>query len=162
MKLSIKEQIVLNIEETLKNVAPTDGYNFSYHVERWDRVESALRPFKLVIVEGKDRQDSLTTSSIGDGAHRYKRLPIALQVYLIQSETLERPYAQLINLVEADLEKAIFQDDSRGGLAHQTVLEEDDGGEPFEDVETGWAGLIYFFTVQYNHPANDPYERGGS
>ena len=154
----VKERCVLDVVETLKSISPAGGYSRAYTVEREKREPNAPAPNKVVVIEGK-KLPAGREEGDGDGVLHWK-LPIALQVYFLASETLDADIRSIGNAVEADLERALLGDVHRGGWADDTVIDDPEfGGEPFENDANGWGGWLYTFLVLYSTKRNDPAAR---
>lgn len=149
MPLPILEQIAENVEATLRGIRLAAGYNTDALVERRLRHGNKIRDNLLVIhQDDPPKQD-------GPPQQAMEWLqPFQIMCYCIESEDSTIPIDRRLNLIEADVEKAMMVDYTRGGLAVDTIPRVK---AYFTDTDTGAEGIIYQFDVQYRTAYGDPF-----
>jgi hypothetical protein len=140
MSLPIAELITQNVVETLGTIQLGGGFKKSGRNSQDD----------LVCVVGF-LDDELDPES-ADGFSYWLR-PYWAIVYIYEPESSSMPYDQRLDIVRADIEKALSRDVSRGGYALNTNILSPNRFDPENDS----TGICVNFDVHYRTAIGDPY-----
>lgn len=156
MAFPVNENIAQDVENTLRRVQQKAGYNFDLIVERSPRKTNPRDSLALVLQGDPEKLDGLTSSVAGgeDGV-TYWNMPFEVALFVVDSEKVETPTDQRVNMIRADVEKAIMEDPTRGGLAEDTVIE---APQHFSTANTAHRGIIVNFHCKFGTAGNDPYQ----
>lgn len=157
----ICELITQDVLAAVARVTVGNGYHFTLTVQRWQRPPVAPGAFVCVLDEAGDTEPGPRppfTSGMGPGDAPYKTQEwmrrYNVLVYVFDSD-LEptAPYDQFVNVLRADVEKAVLSDRQRGGLAIDTFPRGDGAFADANDV----GGVAVMFDVLYRTDEADPY-----
>jgi hypothetical protein len=144
---SLRKQIIENIRLTLAEKIGGDGYNFDINeknvssgTKKWD--ECPTYPYICVNASAERKDDSVMTQM-------FAYMTVILYLY-VQDGT--NPSDKLEDLIQ-DVEKALYLDETRGGLAVNTVatgIETDNGWlQPYGMAE-------FTFEIHYRYQYGNP------
>jgi hypothetical protein len=152
MSYPISELVTQNVVDTLAGVQTTSGYNVNLRVEPYDEQgNNTVGDLVCIVGFGADELADDNDTPIGFTAWRR---PYWAMVYIFHPEAVTtQAYNQRVNVVRADVEKAIMQDYSRGLNAQNTWTQQP---TPFQDANDA-KGIIVRFTVLYRHLEGNPY-----
>jgi len=155
MSDSIKELIMKNIHTTLESITTANGYDNTIESVQRHQVEgqdTVAMPY-IVIVQGDETIDSKAPDPLVS-----KQLEVHLDVLTKQDlDTDSRQGDEIMNSLEADIERALQVDPQRGGNAVDTdtlevmplAVEEDEDG--LTDINS-----IMSFRVDYRQNRKNP------
>jgi hypothetical protein len=143
------ERIAADLETTLRKVTVSNGYH--------QDVALVARPTRLGGVALQDRlvllgQGEPTEAEAPDGFKAWLQ-PWPTLLVSRPSEKDATPADTLVNRFRCDVEKALMEDPTRGGLALDTII------EPYENVvnDSGvLEGVVVHAVVFYRHRTGDP------
>lgn len=149
---TVRERIVANIETTLAGISIATGYHIDIASVQRVKPGGTVRratPF-IVIAEGAEeaKDGPLPTTS--------KFLDIAVTTVISGDEDETRPIDQVLSLIAGDVETALMQDRTRGGLA---VTTSPVGSMPAEFADKSGVtspAIHLLITVHYRHHHQDP------
>lgn len=158
MAFPVVELITQNVEASLRGVRKSAGYNVDLIVERELQYGNARRNNLAVLMQVEtERQDQLTTPENRIAwMQRYW-----VECHVVEPEGSAVPVDQRINVIRADVEKAIMVDFRRGtttgaiaGAVVDTYIR-----DPIQvlDEQGRWEGVIVVFDVHYRTKYEDPY-----
>jgi len=150
MSDSVREDVIQNLVTTLQGVTKTAGYNITINrVERIKMVGLDIREFPTVLVIPADEVKEQSPSD------KYTcRLAVTLECWIQEYGDVS---AQ-VNILLADIEKALMVDHTRGGVAVDTKLL---GNSAFyNEVNKPYGGVEIRIEVHYRHKFSDPYTAG--
>ncbi len=152
---TIREKIVKNLKTTLEGITTANGYNNEVgSVQRWDKRgnETAQQNITIVIYPGPETKLPQPNPLFSC------RLPLMLEVWVIQDEDDTLSTDERLNSILGDIEKALMVDIKRGGNAEDTDI---NGNEQFLTIEgQPNAGLTVDIEVKYRHKQTDPEQIG--
>lgn len=153
MALTILEQLRQDIIDTLKGIQTVAGYSDDVTVEAVDAEENAYTRWRdglIVVYEDDAEQDE---SPLGAEAW--------FQTFCVTCFVIERgdagatPLERRLNLIAADVVKALSIDRQRGGLAIWTEFP-----PPAMSNERGQRGFVRIFArIRYRTLLGDPYRQ---
>jgi hypothetical protein len=150
MPSSVRELILSNLETVLSGITTVGGYeNDIASVQRWKQRGNPLKDVPCIIVtagpeDKKKGPNPLVTA----------RLKVYLELYSRQDETDANATDTILNSILKDIEKALYADVTRGGVAVDTDVQE---VVPFgAEVGNGHSGLIIGVEILYRHLATNP------
>lgn len=115
---SIKEKILKNIKTTLETITTTNGYDNTIASVQRHQIggqDTVSTPY-IIVVQGDE-----TTVKEGPDPYVTKRMEIHFDVITRQdTDTDNRNADEVMNSIEADIEKSMQLDSSRGGNAFDT------------------------------------------
>jgi hypothetical protein len=79
-----------------------------------------------------------------------------LTCFVAEDEDGEAEFDDLLDVVAADVKRAVMQDPTRGGIARQTDFLR---GEPFDSSEDELGGVLLAYRVQYRTRLDNPFEQ---
>lgn len=152
--MTVREQILANIQTTLEGVTTGNGYNNTLaSVQRWSMHGNSLVDVPCVVInigaESKlpDPNPLMTC-----------QMRVYMDLWVRQAEDDTTPTDTLLNSIFGDIEKALAVDITRGGLAIDTLVTD---SVVFEtDESQPHAGLTIEINVNYRHQQNDPETAG--
>ena len=152
----IKEQIVQAVVAALRMISVANGYQTQgVEVVRPRRTGEQFAPADKGIAVIQDTESRETDEDLaGNPPAIAWRLAIACDLVVRLSERDETPMDQVLNLFEADVRKALMQDETFGGLA----IRSEPGPTEYPGPTTGVEGLTVWLDVVYRVAQNDPYE----
>jgi len=148
MSDSIREQILANIEDTLKGVQIENGYEVDLRtVRRTPRhpLTEPLLPAAFVTDTGEEKEEGSPTQ------HTHCTLHVAIVFYNEEYEDMSQKAIQ----IQASIEKALSVDPQRGGLAYDTDIKGNEFAVDEEHFPIG--GGVVRCDVSYRHKLGDPY-----
>ncbi|HUT58865.1 MAG TPA: hypothetical protein VNA25_13545 [Phycisphaerae bacterium] len=150
----VKELIVQAVEAALKKITPPGYKTAGVQVVRPRRTGEKFAPQeKMIIVLQEPEQRSPDDDLVGNPAAIAWRLPITCDLVVRVSEADTTPMDQALNVFEADVRKALMQDEQFGRLAVRSEL----GGTEYPDAAAGVEGVTVSIDVIYRTAINDPY-----
>lgn len=151
--LPIAELVTRNVIETLTGVSSlgVGENNVPLTVERLKTAGKNLHGDMVCIVGFDDDQED---DSAPDNYTGWIR-PYWALVYLYEPDDSAIPYDQRVDIVRADISKAIMVDVARGDYAENTFLR---APLKFSDANDA-SGIIINFDVHYRHIDTDPYTK---
>lgn len=151
MAYPIVELITQNVDETLRGVRVSAGFNLDLIVEREIREGNRLRD-KLAVLKQVETERVIQSET--QQSHMAWRQRYWVELYVVQSEDCDTPFDRAINVIRADAEKAVMADHTRGGYAHDTFILDP---IPIVDEEGRWNGIVVAFDVFFRHVFGNPY-----
>ena len=144
------ERIALNLATTLATVTTANGYH--------QDVADVIRPTRLADDGLVDRRVLLgqgEPSEAEDSSEAFKTWlqPFPAVLYVRPSEKDSTPVDTLVNRFRTDVEKAVMVDQTRGGLALDTLV------RAYENVlseDGALGGVVVHVEVLYRHRVEDP------
>ncbi len=142
---SIRQQIISAIDTRLKTILVANGYetNAGLNVFAWR--DTALEAAELDAILYRDRTESRTP---GVGVYEFI-LPVEIQIVSTSASQVRK--------ILADLEVAIFVDESWGEIALNTELETDE--MEIEQKETLFVAAGIIMPIEYRTVRGDPYTK---
>jgi hypothetical protein len=153
---SIKELIVDNITDAIREIQITNGYANTLEtrtVVRGRETPGANISPIVMVFEGADIKNTTPESEFGSEIINHRSLSIVVDLYVSTRENLTTK----LNSLEADIIKAVMVDQTRGGYATTTSFEESMPGFDVEDKAIGGRELT--FHVSYTMIETDPYRQ---
>ncbi len=157
----IIEQIAQDIEETLRGVRKQAGFQIDLAVERTvpDRegvgppegVEPGDSHYRCYLFQDEPYEDASAPQQ-----HLAWMMPFVVQVFIVEPQTSDVPVDRRMNIIAADVFRALRADRHRSGLANDTVV------PPYRQIvnEAGeFEGIEYIVEIKYRHLQDDPYRR---
>ena len=151
-ELPLVEQIARAVKTILEGVTIANGYAVDVvEVVRPTRFGGFKPRHGLIVLE----QDDWGVAD-GGSPHQVVRrtLPMQAQYFCKPSDGSADPIGYLLNMAEADIEKALVADRKLGGLAQHLAIM---APETFMTPDGAFEGRSVNFEVTYRHAANDPY-----
>lgn len=149
----IAELVTRNVVATLQAVTTWDGEGAApLVVERYNTRGNAPGDLKTIVSVGADEESDDADTPAG---FKQWRRPYDIFVHLIEPEDSEVPYDQLVDVVRADIEKALMADVTRGGYAVNTEIR----APQFIPNETDISGIVVRCEILYRTKEDDPYQR---
>lgn len=152
MAVSVREQIMRNIQTTLAGITIENGYaNTLRSVQRFQQQGQQLADLPVaVLIEGGDDVDL-------NGPLELTSRTMNVSVVLVQQQDTDvdgRSAAELMNSLLSDVQTALQVDHTRGGLAVDTTEQ----GIGDMDVEEGQPELAQSisYRIAYRHHRTDP------
>lgn len=149
MTLPILELIAQDLLTALQGVQRDQGYNTNLKPERVSTQPEVVADGKCVIIQGQP--------TVEDGPQQKQtwRQPFVLKCYVVESDSPGNEYSPdtRINLIRADVEKAVRADQGRGGFAVNTIIQ-----APTLYEAAGVSGIDINIDVIYRTQINDPYQ----
>ena len=149
MTLTVRENIFLNIESTLEAVTLANGYdNTIVSVQRWRLDGNPLLQVPCVVISaGAEEKDPRPNPFMTC------RLTVFIDIWARQDASDPQPTDAILNSLIGDIEKAIYQDVTRGGYAKDTNIK---SFVPFQ-TKSGqpMAGMIGEIEIIYQHKQGD-------
>jgi len=145
----VREKILEDIETTLKLISKANGYeNDIASVQRWLQGGNSLREVPCIVISAGPEEKMQGEQLINC------RFTVNIEVWIRHDEDdVSGSTDTIINSLLGDVEKALFIDYTRGGLAVNTIVT---GNLPFETVEgQAYAGIIIETEIQYRHKIGD-------
>ena len=145
----VREKILEDIETTLKGISKIKGYeNDIANIKRYKQSGNSLREVPCIIISAGPEEKTQGEQLINC------RFTVNIEVWIRHDEEdIAGSTDTIINSLLGDVEKALFIDYTRGGLAVNTVVT---GNMPFETVEGNpYAGIIIETEILYRHKIRD-------
>ena len=149
---SVKEKIVQNIQDVLKRIKRTNGYDNNIEVvERWeqDGNDKAIVPAIFIhsVIKSKIDMPGMVTQCV---------IAVTLEAWCCHDKTkFKGPTDAYLETIANDIDKAIMADYQRGGFAETTDLS--GSAELFHHSDgAATCGVICKYDVQYKHLTGDP------
>lgn len=142
---SIRQQLISAIDTRLKTILVANGYetNAGQNVFAWR--DTALEAAELDAILYRDRTESRTP---GVGVYEFT-LPVEIQIVSTSASQVRK--------ILADLEVAIFVDESWGEIALNTELETDE--MEIEQKETLFVAAGIIMPIEYRTVRGNPYTK---
>ena len=151
MSVSILEYIARNIEADINLITTGAGFNqtlVAHRPRRIDFLDQAWNDLDAIIKQG----DSVKLSDEGLMIDRRQTFEITVIVIDVDSET--DSIDTRLNAVQADVEKKLYADLTRGGYAYSTSVE---GSTMLNPNDGGPGGITITITVDYRTNTGDPF-----
>ncbi len=147
MSFPVKEQIVQAVVAALETIAGVE-------VTRPRRTGETFAPRHrgIAVIQSAERRES-EHDLVGNPDAMGWRLPIACDAIIRLSEHDSTPMDQSLNILEADIRKALMADPTFGGLAITSEL----GDSEYSDAGNGVEGVTVWIEISYRVASNDPY-----
>jgi len=147
---SIREKIMLNVKSTLEGITTLAGYQVQVQkvVKDWALTNLNIDTYPTIIIipDAEPKKQSPVE-------HYTCNLNLALECYV----NAQSDISSQVNILLADVEKALMADHTRGGFAIDTTLT---GNNAFYSVvDTPRAGVIITIRIDYQHKYNSPYSQ---
>ena len=151
----VKEQIVQAVVAALQGITIENGYKMDIgEVERPVRDREWIpRDRGAAVLQQSDVRDSEGDAPGNPPAVGWM-LTLSIDLVVRISEHNETPVSQILNVMEADVRKALSADQSFGGLAILSELGDTDYAESDPLVE----GVTVWIDIKYSVSQTDPYE----
>jgi len=151
----VKERIVQAIVAALEKISTANGYaTAAVEVIRPRRTGEKFAPADKGIAVIQDAEQRETDDDlVGNPPAIAWRLPVACDAVVRVSERATEPMDQMLNILEADVRKALAADGTFGGLAIRSEL----GATEYPEPASGAEGLTVWLDVIYRVSENDPY-----
>lgn len=148
--MTILEQIITDIVDTLSDVTIVGGYYHDLEVEVGDGTGTVPRDSLVRVVVG----DPIPLENSAHGFDEF-HLPVGLAFYAIEGEGSAVPISTRLAQGAADIRKALAVDLHRGGFAINTLLtrEKDDYQTEVQPAYVLIKPFIHFRTL-YNNPSS--------
>lgn len=146
----VAELITQNVVETIQGIRLAAGFNGNLKVERYKKGGKNSNS-DLTAIVGFDDDVEAGTEDTPINFQSWIR-PYWVLVYIYEPSE-EMPYDQRLDIVRADIAKALMQDASRGGHAQNTFIRAPIRFDPPNDT----TGILVQFDVHYWHDEEDPY-----
>lgn len=152
MIIDVRENILSDIEETLKGISKERGYNNTFApgaVQRYIVNGNRKSVFPCAIITAGPED-----SSPGPDPYYTNHFTVGIEMFTAQEETDLTPTDKILNSLRADILKALMATYTRGGYARETILK---SSTPIIEVEgQPYAGLILELDIVYLQSFNDP------
>lgn len=152
---SVRELIMKHLVSTLESITAANGYAVTLNgVERLLQGGQSINPPMAYVIEGQDqlmddsRQDSM-------GMITRRTLDVGIELHVTQHETEDsRSASEAMNLLLADVQRAMEADPTRGGHAEKS---EEMGIDPivWTEGKKRIVGVIGY-RIDYRHRRTDP------
>ena len=151
----VKELIAQAVVAALEKISDENGYQSpAVEVVRPRRTGESFCPKHLgVAVIQDDEQREPDSDCVGNPPAIAWRLPIACDCIVRLSEADERPMDQVLNVLEADVRRALAADCQFGGLAVDSAL----GASEYLQAAGGVEGVTVWIEIVYRVSWTDPY-----
>ena len=158
MALSIREQIMQNVETTLKTIKTANGYNNTLElVTRFKQEALSFAKVPVVLIQqGPEMAEPIPNHAVT------RNLAVRLRIIHRHNPTEDNQSSdQVLNSIQQDIHKALFVDHTRGGLAigmNPAPLEiaaQDGEGMGEVDANFEHIGKTLEYMVQYRHHWQD-------
>lgn len=155
MNYPVKEQITQAVVAALEAICTANGYaTDGVEVCRPRRTGERFVPRDKGVMVLQDAETRAADEDlIGNPPAIGWRLAISCDVVARVSERETRPMDQVLNMLEADVRKALMADPRFAGLAVRSEL----GNTEYPGPEEGVEGLTVWLEVMYRVAENDPY-----
>lgn len=156
----ILTRIVDDMVETLEGVSAAAGDDRTLTVERPKQSTGNTRRDGLAVVHRGSPKMVDTDDPDGGSAYNFVTWlqPFAVVLTVVESETSETSVDERLDTIRADVERALLEDGTRGGLAIDTRLGDPEYPEP--DKPNSNVGEVWVvFIVQYRTRYGDPYSQ---
>jgi len=150
MSTPIIEKIAIAITADINAITEVNGYNQDLTAVRPKKVDFDTPWDDLTVLVSQDT--AVKDGEMTNGLQQWRQTFFATAI-VIDSDTAETSVDTRLNQVTADIQKKLMVDDSRGGLAIDTIIM---GAVPFND-DDGLTGVNVVFDVQYRTSVYDPY-----
>lgn len=148
MNPPLAEQIAENVADALNLVKIDGGYSVDLTAVRRSRRGETPSHGLCVIHQGAQTLESNPSHLI-----QQWKVEFILEIYVIQSEkAVDEPIDKQVNLIAADVIRALMADPQRGGVAHDTLAE---SISPLIEGENGYSGFVMTFSVQFANLETD-------
>ncbi len=139
---SIHQRIISAIDTRFKTILIAGGYktNMGQHVFAWKET-----PFDASEIDGLNYRDRREQRTPGCGVYEFT-LPIEIEVFSSSPEGIRKCLA--------DLEKAIFVDETWGGLAENSEIDSSEMAIEHKEHIYGASNVV--MTVEYRTVRGDP------
>ena len=146
----ISEQIAEKVLERLQTITTVNGYRYTLDVYRADMHRGlSPRDNRAIIFEGDDEAEEPP-----QGHFQYRKR-FAVLVFTLEPDDSMSPLDSRVNIVRADIEKAVMADPFWDDLASNTFL---GGARRFDPTEETY-GCVVDFDIQYQVLDSDPYSQ---
>lgn len=151
MSISIKENISANIKTAIAAITAANGFNQDLAAERPRRNDfSDIIPKDLTVLikqaeEVKPEKQAYSTTEW--------YLPFAIMAIVLDDDDETDSIEIRMNQVEADIQKKLMEDPTRGGNAIDTIILP---SVEFDDNK-GFTGIAVYAAVAYRVQETDPY-----
>ena len=150
----VLERIAQDVQAALESVDEGTNYRHTLVVQRAPRKINPAHLLAVLVQTETERHDGLTDdAAAGASGVIYWRQNFDVMLFIVQSDQVATPIDTALNAVRADVEKAIMVDPTRGGLAHDTVIQPP---TIFAADNNAYHGIIVSFSVQFGTRGNDP------
>ena len=150
LNLPVSEMIAVDVFDTVSEVTTQNGFNYTLAVARHMKTGDKRTHLSALIVQ--DDPHEVTNENYNT---REWLLPFSIGVYLIPTDNDATPIDTYVNLVTADVQKALMIDRYRGGNALDTKIK-----APHLITEEGSFDLVLIqVEVSYRTAEIDPYLR---
>jgi len=151
---SVRELIMQHVQTTLEGITTANGYSTTLNaVERLLQQGQSVKPPMAYVIEGDDTPIDDTSQDIG--LMTLRNLEIGIEAQVIQDEAVDsRSASEVMNLLIADIQRAMEADYTRGGHAINTT---EMGVDPILFIE-GRKKLVTVigYRILYRHRRTDP------
>lgn len=145
---SIAEYISRNIATTLNNITIDNGYNFNMTFEREKKTN---KPQHMV---GVIFQEQPTETPTQEYSKQFFSQPYEIEIPLMLSEGDDTPIDTYVNLMFADVTKALMVDPTRGSYAFDTYVR---GFYKAEALDGSGLTISISIDIEYRTDRNNPY-----
>lgn len=151
MSTPIKEYIALNVETAINAVTTENEFNQDLTAVRHKKNDfSDIIPENGKVLMWQD--DAERPEEEGIGTQQWI-LPFTLMAFVIDSDEAATSIDTRLNQVEADIQKKMREDITRGGYAFETEILP---SAKFDDGK-GFTGIAVNIAVHYRTNEDDPY-----
>jgi len=154
MAISIKEYIMQNLQETVRNVKRKDGYDNDIDSGLVYRARGSVNTNMFPSVYIFEGDSDVNGEEAGSNPSIKIEMEVAIEFWCKSYDEM----GTLINSLEADITKAVMADTTRGGYAEDTNV---GSSTPFFDDVEKVGGRIVTFIINYWVREADPYTAGG-
>jgi len=119
--LPISEQLDNAVENAIKTVSVANGCAYTLIVQRPLRPEPTPVDLLAVVYVDDDALQGEEDTPLG---YATWRRPYVVLCYGVGSETNNTPYQKKLNIIRADVERAVMADVTQGGLAQNTFVQQ--------------------------------------
>ena len=152
MGFPVNELIAQNVLSTVQGVTTGTGYNYTLTAQRHSRAGDKKAHLNAVIIQEDPREvpDPKVYNT------KEWLLTFHVGVFVIPLEQDTTPIDQYVNLIAADVHKAVMVDRYRGGLALDTQIR-----ASYKSVEDGLEYECIVIPVEVNYRTNEvnPYQQ---
>lgn len=150
--IPIVERIAEDVLRALQGVSRSAGYNVDLRPERFKAAGNSVADNQVIVCQGDPPPQSGSPQRQIDWMQ-----PFVLLCYIIPRPGDRDPTDRRLNILRADVERAMMLDKSRGALAFDTIPRL---AVQINDVDTGVPGVLLQFDVHYRTKLGDPYSQG--
>ena len=150
MTLTVREQILANLQTTLEGISVDNGYDNDFsNVQRWLQAGNSYSNTPYIIIEAGEEEYNSAPNPL-----RSCKMAVYLEVGTVQSSDDTGSTDTLINSLLGDILKSVVVDITRGGIAKETnVL----GAVPFEGTQgQPFVGVMVTLEIMYRYLFTDP------